>query len=367
MTTVGVIFGGPSPEHDVSILTGLQAVRALAGAGSSVEPLYWAKTGDWFAVDAGLEAEAFVDGTPKGGKPVRFVAGPGGGFVAKSGLGKEKAIAFEVAVNCCHGGPGEDGTLQGAFDLAGIAYTGPTVAGAALGMDKFAFGAVVAGAGMPSLPKAVLAPGVTPSFPGPYLVKPRFGGSSIGIQTVADVETAVALLNSSVHLRAGAIIEPYRADTVDLNVAIRTYPEVALSAVEQPVRSAHGGDILGYADKYVGGEGMVSAPRELPANISAEVEKSIRDMAMQVAALAGVRGVARLDFLFDGTDLYVNELNTIPGSLAKYLWVDPPVAFERLLLDMVAEAKAKPAVHYTAAGADGSALRSAGTIASKLG
>lgn len=367
MTTVGVIFGGPSPEHDVSVLTGLQAVRALAGAGRAVEAIYWARTGDWFSVDANLEAEAFVDGTPKGARPARFVAGPGGGFAVKGGLGKEKTLAVDVAVNCCHGGPGEDGTLQGALDLAGIAYTGPTAAGAALGMDKLAFGTMVTAAGLPSLPRALLTATDAPDFPGPYLVKPRFGGSSIGIRTVADHATAVALLSSDVHLRAGAVIEPYRADTVDLNVAIRTHPELSLSAIEKPVRSVGGGEILGYADKYVGGEGMVSAPRELPADIPDTAAKAIRDMAARIAVLAGVRGVARLDFLYDGTDLYVNEINTIPGSLAKYLWVDPPVAFDRLLADMIAEAGARPSAHYTTAGADGSALRSAGSIASKLG
>ena len=366
-TSAGVIFGGPSPEHDVSVLTGLQAARALAGTGAHVEPLYWAKTGEWFSVDREVEAEAFVDGTPKGAKPVRFVTGPGGGFVARGGLGKERAVAFDVAVNCCHGGPGEDGTLQGALDLAGIRYTGPNVPAAALGMDKLAFGAAVTSDGMPSLPRALLTRGSPPPFAGPYLVKPRFGGSSIGIQTVADYDTAVALLASSVHLRAGAVIEPYRADTVDLNIAIRSHPAVQLSAVEKPVRSVGSGEILGYADKYVGGEGMVSAPRELPADIPSDVEKSIRDMAGRIAVMAGVRGVARLDFLYDGRELYVNEINTIPGSLAKYLWVEPVVRFEDLLHDMIDEAVARPAAHYTAAGADGSALRSAGTIASKLG
>jgi D-alanine-D-alanine ligase len=271
-------------------------------------------------------------------------------------------------VNCCHGGPGEDGTLQAALDLAGIPYTGPGVAAAAVGMDKLAFGAVVAADGLPSLPRVPLvAGGSPPPFPGPYLVKPRFGGSSIGIDAVEDYDTAAARLAANVHLRAGATIEPYRPDSVDLNIAIRTHPDLQLSAIEKPLRSTAGAAILGYADKYVGGEGMVSAPRELPADIPEGTAKAIRDMATRVATLAGVRGLARLDFLLDGDELFVNEINTIPGSLAKYLWVDPPVAFDRLVLDMVAEATARPTTHYTAAGADGSALRSAGTIASKLG
>jgi D-alanine-D-alanine ligase len=208
---------------------------------------------------------------------------------------------------------------------------------------------------------------VDPPFAGPYIVKPRFGGSSIGIDTVADIATARARLDANVHLRAGAVLEPFRPDSYDLNIAVRTWPELTLSAIEKPVRSAGGSDILGYADKYVGGEGMVSAPRELPAPIPDATADRIRAMARTVAGVALARGVARIDFLADGDELYVNEINTIPGSLAKYLWIDPPVPFETLLLDMVAEAEARPTSHYTTTGADGTALRSAGSIASKLG
>jgi D-alanine-D-alanine ligase len=349
-----VIFGGPSPEHDVSILTGLQAARAL---GNTIA-VYWAKTGDFFEVDPALEGHDFVDGVPRKSPELRLI--PGEGFV------KKKRLDIGAAVNCCHGGPGEDGSLQAALDLGGVRYTGPNVPAAALGMDKLAFGAVVQAAGLPSLPRVALTADTTPPFDGPYIVKPRFGGSSLGISVVADADTARALLNSDQLLRAGAVIEPYRPDSYDVNVAIRTWPSLQLSAIEKPERK-EGSRILGYADKYVGGEGMVSAPRELPAQLDPNTEKTIRDAAERIAGLAGVRGVARLDFLAEGDDLYVNEINTIPGSLAKYLWVDPPLSFEQLLRDMLDEAVRRPTFHWTTAGADGSALRSAGSIAGKLG
>jgi D-alanine-D-alanine ligase len=207
----------------------------------------------------------------------------------------------------------------------------------------------------------------TPPFDGPYIVKPRFGGSSIGIELAGDWATARALVRASVHLRAGAVVEPYRPDSVDLNVAMRSYPELQLSAIEQPLRSAGQSEILGYADKYLGGEGMARAPRELPADIPADIEKQLRDAASAVAGLVNVRGVARIDFLYDDGQLYVNEINTIPGSLSKYLWIDPVVPFTQLLQDMIAEATARPSLHWTAAGADGSVLRAAGSVASKLG
>ncbi len=111
---------------------------------------------------------------------------------------------------------------------------------------------------------------------------------------------------------------------------------------------------------------MVSAPREFP-ELPPKVAGAIRDMATTVARLTGLRGVARIDFLADGGELFVNEINTIPGSLSKYLWVEPVVPFARLLADLLDEAVSRPAFHYTSSGADGTALRSAASIAAKLG
>jgi D-alanine-D-alanine ligase len=233
-------------------------------------------------------------------------------------------------------------------------------------MDKLAFGGVVSAAGLPSLPRAPLTAEGDAPFDGPYIVKPRFGGSSIGIELARDWTTAQALLHS-VHLRGGAVVEPYRPESVDLNVAVRAYPELQLSAIEQPLRTAGRSEILGYADKYLSGDGMASAPRQLPADIPSEIEKQLRAAATAVAGLVGVRGVARLDFLYDDGELFVNEINTIPGSLAKYLWIDPMIPFRQLLEDMMAEAASRPSTHWTVAGADGSALRAAGSIAGKLG
>ena len=373
MSDIAVIFGGPSPEHDVSVLTGLQAAHELQRAGHAVQALYWSKSAEWFVVDAALEASAFVDGMPKGAQPLRLVLGAGGGFESSGGrFSKQKATGFEAAVVCCHGGPGEDGTLQAALDSTGIQYTGPGVASAALGMDKLAFGGVMAADGIATLPRLALTDTTDDvGFDGPYIVKPRFGGSSIGIEVVEDLATAKALLARSVHLRAGAVLEPYRPDLFDVQVALRRWPATQVSAIERPLRSAGPaggtrGEILGYIDKYVGGEGMASAPRELPADLSTSVADEVRRVARRIGDLALVRGVARIDFLTDGNELVVNEINTIPGSLARYLWIDPVVPFATLLTDMVAEALARPTFYYSTAGADGLVLRGASSIAAKL-
>jgi D-alanine-D-alanine ligase len=370
-----VLFGGPSPEHDVSILTGLQAARELVGLGSlEVTAMYWSKLGAWFSVDPNLEAAAFAEGVPRGAVPLRLSLGSEPGFATMgSRMGRSRPVAIDVAVVCCHGGPGEDGSLQGVLDLAGVRYTGPSLAGAALGMDKLSFGAVMAAAGLPTLPRLALEPhsGEVP-FPGPYILKPRFGGSSIGVEVVEDFTTARARLSANQHLRAGAVIEPYRADMFDLQVGIRSWPAIELSALERPLRTARAGgaagepEILGYTDKYVGGEGMASAPRELPAEVSPKLGEALRTAAVEVASLTGLRGVARIDFLSDGVELVVNEINTVPGSLARYLWIDPPLAFGDLLGDLLAEAMARPTHVYSAAGADGTVLRGASSIAAKL-
>lgn len=363
MPNPAVLFGGPSPEHDISILTGLQAARALTAAGKAPICLYWSKTGEWFEVDAALEAADFKDQVPRKARPLRLVTGPGGGFVGEGGaLRKERPLEIAAALICCHGAPGEDGTLQAVLDLAGIAYTGPDAAAAALGMDKLAFGAVAKLAGLPVLEReaTVDQDGWSPSFPGPYIVKPRFGGSSIGIEIVADPEAIVLLLQQSVHLRRGAVVEPYREASADLEIAVRTWPEVSLSAISKPQRRG----VYSYEQKYVGGEGMVSAPREMNPELPGETAKVVIEVATAITGLARLRGVCRIDFLLDGDEVFLNEVNTIPGSLAKHLW---DVPFADLLGGMLTEAARRPTTNWTTVGADGSALRAAGTIASKLG
>ena len=227
-----------------------------------------------------------------------------------------------------------------------IAYETVQLAGGALPllapMDKLAFGGVVQAAGLHSLPRAAFDPDRAPDFPGPYIVKPRFGGSSIGIEITDDLSAVSALVRTSPHYRAGAVIEPYLADAVDLNISVLTHPEVRLSAIERPLR----GDarIYSYADKYLGGEGMASAKRELPAVVPETVATAINDAARRVVEVALVRSVARIDFLWASDHIYVNEINTIPGSLAWYFWANEGLAFGALLAGM--RARLRP--HLTA-------------------
>ena len=373
MTRPGVCFGGPSPEHDISILTGLQAVHALAEAGRNPVALYWSPIGTWHEVPPDLEASAFADGLPRSATEVELAGRPGSGFVRADR--RRRPVPVDVVINCCHGGPGEDGGLPALFDLAGLAYTGPGQRSAAICMDKLAFSGATEAAGLRTLPLWLLtseqpdtaAPAELAD--GPLIVKPRFGGSSIGIEIVADLATARALAQSSPLLRDGAVVQRYLTDIIDLNISVRTWPKLRLSAVERPLRSDT--TIYTYAEKYLtGGGGMATAPRELPATLPATIESTLRAAAVEVSRLVMARSVMRIDFLWDGGDdpggLWVNEINPIPGSLSWYFWSGEGDSLIELLDDLIAEALDGPTRHFLTQGADGTALRSVGTIAAKL-
>lgn len=375
MPAPGVVFGGPSLEHDVSILTGLQSARVLTKNGEDPVALYWSESNRWFRVPADLEASAFLDGVPANARPVALeLSGTEAGFYEVRSLGRRSRIDVDAVLVCCHGGPGEDGRLQAAFDLAGIAYTGPNSACASLTMDKLSFSGVAAAANLPVLPRVAWnADSPPPSFGGPYIVKPRFGGSSIGIEIVDDVDTVRDMLKASSYYSRGAVIEPYRPGLEDLYIAIRTYPELQLSLIERPGRPAGEGGIYGYQQKYLQQRGAESQVSEIPAQLPDEVAKRMRVAAEEVAELTRLTGNARLDFLWDGSELFINELNPIPGALALRLWAESGVDRPQLLADMLAEARTKRSTTADVDQPDRHAqdrkaqtLRSAGSIAQKL-
>jgi D-alanine-D-alanine ligase len=351
---------------------------------SGIEPigLYWSEQNGWFRVPADLEAAAFLEGAPRESRPLSLEVGAAEpGFYESRSLGRRSRVEISAAVICCHGGPGEDGRLQAMLDLAGIAYTGPGSACAALTMDKLAFGGVVEAAKLPALPRISWnASSPEPPFAGPYIIKPRFGGSSIGIEVVQDIDTARDLVKASSYLSRGAVLEQYRPGLEDLYIAIRTYPEVQLSLIERPrprdenAPAATDTQIYGYQQKYLEQQGAESKVSEIPARLPEETGKTLRVMADEIARLTRLTGAARLDFLWDGSQIWVNELNSIPGALAFRLWAESGIRHEELLSDMLAEATAlnssplrdiDPPDRF-ASDRKAQTLQSAGKIAAKL-
>lgn len=369
--TWAVVFGGPSPEHEISILTGLQAERVLTTAGDSVVTLYWAPSGEWFQVPTGSEAKDYLDGVPAGSKPVELILSGDPGLYRRKRLGTEK-IAVDAALLCLHGGVGEGGGAAALFSLIGIPATGSSLFAGAVGMDKLAFGGLMQASGIRSLPREPLSADVSPTFPGPYIVKPRFGGSSIGIEIADDIASARAVAKASAQLRGGAVVEPYRPELVDLNISFRTFPELATTAVERPLRGDTGTGLYSYAEKYLAGgagadAGLTSAPREFPANLPDAVAAEADALARRVADVTGLTGVVRVDLLLDEAtgDLFVNEVNSIPGALSLYLWA-PTTSAAEVLHTALVEARDRPFRLPAGGFGSGAALRAAGGIAAKL-
>lgn len=360
---LAIVFGGPSPEHDISILTGLLSERVLRDAGHDVLAVYWTRTGDWVLCPARSEAKDFLEGAPKGATKLEVVLGSG--FqTAKKGLGGGKNLAVDAALNCCHGGAGENGGLNAVFEQLGIPLSGGPSTLAALGMDKLAFGGVLQAAGVPTLPRVALG-STPPPFDGPYIVKPRFGGSSIGIEVVEDLDTARTLARTSVHLRQGVVLEPFSKGAVDLNLAYSTHPSLRTSLLEKPLAPAATDGIYSYGQKYLQTDGLQAAPRELPAQVPEAVVKEAERLAAAVLEVTGIKGLGRLDFLLIDDVLHVNEINTVPGSMSLYLWPSSVSAAE-LLLGAVEEARTSVSA-APAPFEPGAALRAAGGMAGKLG
>ncbi|MFZ9087434.1 MAG: hypothetical protein ACO2Z1_00935 [Pontimonas sp.] len=365
-----VVFGGPSPEHEISILTGLQAERVLTDAGHTIAPIYVAPTGAWFLVPSGTEAKDYLEGAPARSSELEVKVGDSPGFFQKKGL-STKQLDISAALLCFHGGLGEGGGAAALFELLDIPATGSSLYAGAVGMDKLAFAGLMMNAEIPSLPRQHLSAETEPGFPGPYIVKPRFGGSSIGIEIVDDLGTARALMNSSPHLKNGAVIEPYRKGIVDLNISFRTFPDFELTDVEKPLRDGESSGMYSYQEKYLsgsgGGAGLTHAPREFPAQVPDTVNEQARSLAHRVAEVTRLSGIVRVDLLWDPTDdrVYVNEVNTIPGAMSLYLW-SPKRPPAEVLSDAINEAIQRRIRWPQAGFSQGVALKAAGGIAGKL-
>ena len=371
MNRVGVLFGGPSVEHDVSIITAQQLMAVLAER-HEVIPLYLAGDGRLWTGEALTNVDAFASQPPTGGRPVELRIGGSAPFVepASGRLGKDKDVHVDVVVNAIHGTGGEDGTLLGALELARVPYVGRGVAAAAVGMDKHLAKLVIKAAGIEVLdheriertdweadPDAVVRR-VRERFPGPTVVKPATLGSSIGVARCGDEEELHEALELAFELDRQAIVEPFATGAVELNVAVLGRPGdvIAVSEVERPIGSESG---LSFEDKYMsagGGKGakggsdktggsMAAQDRVIPADVDPAWREAVKERAVIAHNALRLAGVTRFDFfvLDDGERFVLNEPNTVPGSFAFYLFEPVGLPFhelaERLLEIAAAESR----------------------------
>lgn len=363
------MFGGRSVEHDVSIITGLQACEAL-GARHTAVALYVDRDGRWFSGESVARMETFRGGSIDGEEVLLDLAR--GIFKARTSRSRgvlsrsrePEEFRPDVVIPATHGTQGEDGCLQGALELAGLPYAGPTLESAVLAMNKAVTKNVLRAAGIPVVDDLTVrradfeAKGsqaivgkARSRFGFPVYAKPASLGSSVGVsRCTSDVELADAL-ELVFELDRVALIEPAIEGGKEINCAVLGRPggELRPSACEQPVASA---EFLSFEDKYMRErkgrgaktEGMSSAERIIPAPISDELTATVQRMAQRAFAALGCTGVARVDLLLDAQDrLFVNECNTIPGSFAFYLWEPVGLSFPDLLDEMIDIAMAEHA------------------------
>lgn len=384
------MFGGRSVEHDVSIITGLQACEVLEARHQPV-PIYIDREGRWFSGPSlrrletyqapTLEAEPVV--LDLGSGVLRAAAAPapaapaprrrgllrGGGSVDAPGAPAEpEAQRLDVIIPATHGTQGEDGCLQGALELADIPYAGPTLECAVLAMNKTVTKAMLRAAQIPVVDDLTLRRAdyerdgadatvarVKARFGLPVYAKPASLGSSVGVARCGDDSELAEALQLAFELDRLALVEPAVEGGKEINCAVLGRPgaELRVSVCEQPLASEDG--YLSFEDKYMresggkdaGGlktEGMAATNRIIPAPISDELTEQVAELSRRTFRAIGGTGVARVDLLLDAQDrLFVNEPNTIPGSFAFYLWEPAGLPFADLIDELIEIALAEHA------------------------
>ena len=379
-TRVAVFFGGRSPEHDVSIVTGLQALEALDQERFSGFPVYVATDGKWFTGEAlrsrgsylpkepalkTLEA-VLLDASPSiDGRGRLLPVKPGGLFA------KPKPIEFDAALFAFHGLFGEDGRMQGLFEIANVPYTGMRPLASSVLMDKAATKRMLADSGIALLPYAIIerpSGGLLPNAQDvqshlngiqfPLIVKPLHLGSSIGVVRVSNMDDLRGGLSTIFRLDTHAIVEPLVQNLVEYNIAVRNSPRgIETSAIERPKSEK---ELLDFKAKYLSGsgasgsksgakqagaaisEGMLSLTRELNPSIADAISSKIHDWAKICFATVYGTGAPRIDYLCDqqSGEIWLNEVNPCPGSFGYFLWqASPhPMLFPELLSALIDEA-----------------------------
>ncbi len=375
-TRVAVFFGGRSPEHDVSIVTGLQAMEALDQDRFSSFPVYVATDGKWFVGDALRSRGNYIprESTIKSLESVTLdlwpnVEGRGRLLPVKPGglFGKPKAIEFDVALLAFHGLFGEDGRVQGLFEIANVPYSGMRPLASSVFMDKAATKRVLENTGIALLPYAIISRPADGLLPGahyieeqlrglnfPVIVKPMHLGSSIGVARAAALDELRGALSVIFRLDTDAIIEPFVENLVEYNVAVRNTKQGAqTSAIERPKSER---DLLDFKAKYLSGgggkggtkllgtlsEGLLSLTRELNPALDPEFTARIHGWAKTCFSVMYGTGAPRIDFLCNGKtgEVWLNEVNPCPGSFGYYLWEASaqPLLFSELLSSLLDEA-----------------------------
>ena len=356
-TRVAMLFGGRSVEHEVSVISGIQAFMNMDTEKYEVTPVYMTKDNEMYIGDAVGKMESYKNIGELVKKSQRVIFVNEGEEVmlmpypAKR-FGKTKGIGVDVVFPVVHGTNVEDGALQGYLKTIGIPFVGCDVTASALGMDKYLTKVVLKESGIPVLPAKVytlsdyaeleeLLSDVENVFGYPVIIKPVNLGSSVGISVAKNRVELTKSVDDAFCYATKVLVEHAITELREINCSVLgDENEAYASECEEPL---HTKDILSYEDKYVsnakgsGSKGMASVSRKIPAELSAEQREEVRQMAVKAFQSLGCNGVARIDFMIDEATgaLYFNEINTIPGSLSFYLWEPIGVPYKELLDRMI--------------------------------
>ncbi len=355
MINLAVFFGGRSVEHEVSVISALQAVACMDRERFNVIPVYITKSNDMYVGDAVGDIREYknIPSLLKKSKKVIMI-NDGRDVILTSYPRKlfgNTEIRVDVAFPIVHGTNVEDGVFQGYLKHMGVPFVGCDVMSSAVGMDKYVQKTVLKDNDIPVLYCLMytlsdyrnvnkMVEEIEKKLGYPVIVKAANLGSSVGISVAKDRNALFAAIDDSFRYARKVIVEHAITNLREINCSVLGDENDAVaSEIEEPFKSK---DILSYKDKYQSGgkggsKGMASVSRQIPANVSPEMRERIRDLAVRSFKALGCSGVSRVDFMIDAdkNELYFNEINTIPGSLAFYLWEPIGTPYKELLNKMV--------------------------------
>lgn len=358
MYNIGVIYGSRTCEHDVSIISALQAAQALDTKNYNITYIYIGREGTWYTGEA-LADVKFYEHFDAARLTRVLPAGENGKLVLYhlpekkklfGGAAAERVAVLDVVMPVLHGLNGEDGTLQGMLELFDVPYTSAGVMGSAVGMDKITMKLLFKGCGFPVIEGVWFDRGrwsrerdgvmdeCEDKLGFPLIVKPANLGSSIGINIAHDRNQLEDAIETAAAYDHRILVEKAVSPLREVNCSVLGYGDhVETSELEMPVTQE---EFLTFPGKYLrnakGAGGMASQVRLIPAPISEQAAQTVRDLAVRAFRAMDLKGVVRIDFILDENEnVFINEANTIPGSLAFYLWEPKGVSFSALLDGMV--------------------------------
>ena len=356
-TRIGVIFGGRSTEHEISVISASQAMHAINRDRFDVTPIYITKDGKWYTGDALLDVANYRNIPALLARCKQVYMRPETGnfnlYLAKKPfLGSDIVTTLDVIIPVLHGSNGEDGTLEGLLETIGIPFAGCNTLSSANGMDKITMKMILKDAGIPVVDyvwftdkqwfreRDALIERIESTIGYPVIVKPANLGSSVGIGRADNREQLLDRVNDAERYSTRIIVEDLVENLQEINCSVLgDCDEYTMSVLEEPIKT---GDFLTYEDKYMGGtkgaKGMQASQKRIPAELPADETERIKFLAGETFRVLSCHGVSRVDVIIDRDtrNIYVNEINTIPGSLSFYLWEATGLSFEKLMERLVA-------------------------------